>query len=643
MAGVADLVARLSLDAKQADAAIQQFSSKIQGMSQRFRTAGMAAGIAGGAIVGALGMAAKSAADFEGGMREVNSMMGLGQQEFQALSNDVLKLTKDLGVDAVDATKALYQAISAGVPKENVLTFMEVATKAAIAGVTDTETAVDGLTTVINAFKMDVSDAQKVADIMFQTVKGGKTTFEELSASLFNVAPIAKASGVSFEEVAAALATMTKQGVPTSVATTQLRAAIQALSAPTVRQEKHLQSLGLEMSKEALQAKGLAGTMAELMDATGGNMAVLRKLIGSVEGVQAVLALAGENAETYAADLDAVRHATDGVGAATDAFNEINKGAARQLEIMKNKMGAVGITIGNMLLPKLMPLIDTLTRVVDGVSDWVEQNPELSTTLFRITGIVGLLGIGLAGIVAVLPAVIAGFAALNAIMSGNPVLMLVTGVALLAGGIYLLTQQNDEAEKSLARLDITTRRATESIDALAGAEYAERMVKAGLIEDWQMLETATDMAAMSVEDYAHGLTAAEQAQRSFNQMAAQIYNQIQARRLREHVEQQLAVTMAAMQVYDPTTGFYEDPPTTKYGEGGLQGGGLVHGRAGQPVPIIAHGGERVLTRGQSREYGGGQGLTVIVQGSVITERELGNITRKYLYREQDRNFNLNLS
>ena len=160
-------------------------------------------------------------------------MMGLADEEFTDFSKQVQTLESDLGVDAVESANALYQAISAGIPKENVLEFLEIATKAAIGGVTDTETAVDGLTTVINAFKLPMSDAQKVADLMFTTVKGGKTTFEELSASLFNVAPIAAASGVSFEETAAALATMTKQGVKTAQATTQLRQEMVALQKPT--------------------------------------------------------------------------------------------------------------------------------------------------------------------------------------------------------------------------------------------------------------------------------------------------------------------------------------------------------------------------------------------------------------------------
>jgi TP901 family phage tail tape measure protein len=388
-----------------ASATINKVTKNMDGMAASAKRIGVGMGAMGAGILAGLGVAAKQAMDFGKGMREVNTMMQLSEESFKSFSGEVLSLSKNLGVDAVESTKALYQAISAGVPKDNAIEFLEVASKAAIGGVTDTATAVDGLTTVINAFKMDTRDAKKVADIMFATVKGGKTTFEELASSMFNVAPIAQASGVSFEEVSAALASLTKQGVPTSVATTQLRAAIQSLTAPTVRQEKYLRELGVEMGKEQIEAKGLAGVMNELMVATGGNMQTLRRLIGSVEGVQAVLALAGENAEVYAADLEAISRATDGAGASTDAFNQMQQSAARQFEIMREKFQGLLIQIGQYILPVLTELIGTVSNIVQKFTDWADKNPELAKTLTKVALAVGAIATALGGLLIALPTI----------------------------------------------------------------------------------------------------------------------------------------------------------------------------------------------------------------------------------------------
>lgn len=98
------------------------------------------------------GISVKMGADFELGLRKVTSLLGETSAEadktFSSMSAGVLDLSKRLGIDAVGATNALYEAISAGIPKENAMGFLEVASKAAIAGVTNTKVAVDGLSTV---------------------------------------------------------------------------------------------------------------------------------------------------------------------------------------------------------------------------------------------------------------------------------------------------------------------------------------------------------------------------------------------------------------------------------------------------------------------------------------------------------------
>ena len=125
--------------------------------SKRVKKVGAALVAVGAAGILALGSAAKSAANFEKGMREVNTLVNLSEDS--------------MGVDAVEATSALYQTISASVAPTEAIEFLDTAMRAAVGGVTDTETAVDGLTTVINAFGMDTSEAGRVADVMFTTVK----------------------------------------------------------------------------------------------------------------------------------------------------------------------------------------------------------------------------------------------------------------------------------------------------------------------------------------------------------------------------------------------------------------------------------------------------------------------------------------
>ncbi len=108
-------------------------------------------------MIGIGAVSLKMAEDLDKSLREVNSLFGetgaAAESSFKDISTQVNLLSQNLGVAQETLSKGLYQAISAGVPKDNIFDFMTVASKAAIAGVTSTETAVDGLTTIINAFE----------------------------------------------------------------------------------------------------------------------------------------------------------------------------------------------------------------------------------------------------------------------------------------------------------------------------------------------------------------------------------------------------------------------------------------------------------------------------------------------------------
>lgn len=396
--------------------------------SMRVAAAGATAALA------AIGGAAVAAANFEKAMAEVATLSPDIHKNFKQISNDVLELSGRLGQDAVDSTKALYQAISAGVPADNAISFLEVATKAAIAGVTDTETAVDGLTTVLNAFGMSTEDVTKVSDVMFKTVKAGKTNFEQLSGSLFNVAPIAAAAGVKFEEISAALAVMTASGTLTSVATTQLRAAIVGVTRPSEDLISIWQSMGYESGQAALQSIGLQGALAAIADEAHGDIGAMTKLLGSQEAVAAALNITGKNADKFSSQLYEMNNAT---GATEEAFRIMAETSAQQFAQLKASLNVIVIQIGSVVLPVLNSIAQAVLPVIQSFSKWAAENPKIVTIIVAmVAAIAGLILVltSVAGIVAVVAAAFAsGFLGIAAAVA--------VGVgAVVAGGIAIMSQ-----------------------------------------------------------------------------------------------------------------------------------------------------------------------------------------------------------
>ena len=308
----------------------------------------------------ALGLATKKAADFDNGMREVLTLLPkLGSEGFEQLKQETLAFSKELGKVPEEVVPALYQSLSAGVPRENVFEFLKTAGEASIAGVTNLETSVDGLTSVTNAYGSEVLNVNKASDIMFQTVKLGKTDFTQLSKSLFNVIPTASAIGVKFEDIGAAIAVMTAQGTPTSVATTQIRQALVELNKEGSITDKAFREIAGVSFKEFIAGGGTLQEALQMMsDVASENGKEITSMFSSVEAGNAALALSGKNAGKFK---DALDQMNNSAGATSEAFKKIDDGPARQFEKIKAELSALVVELGNSLLPAvnedLLPII----------------------------------------------------------------------------------------------------------------------------------------------------------------------------------------------------------------------------------------------------------------------------------------------
>jgi len=258
--------------------------------------------------------------EFNKSMREVSTLSEDVAKNLESYKQQILDMSTDIPIAANDAAKALYQINSAGHTGAAGMKVLEASAKAAIGGVTDTLTAADTITTVLNAYKMSADDAAKVSDKLFTAVRLGKTTMSELGASISQVAPLAATYGISIDQVLAAVATLTKNGTSTGAAFTQIRAAIV--------------SLADELGTSVFRTKTLQEAMIQLREAYPDENK-LKDAMGRIEGMNAVLAMTGQNAEGAASDL---REFAASAGAAGDAYDKMNTGKGAEVTRLQNNI-----------------------------------------------------------------------------------------------------------------------------------------------------------------------------------------------------------------------------------------------------------------------------------------------------------------
>lgn len=426
-------------------ASLKDVESKFGDLGKKLTNVGSSLTLSITAPLTAMGaVAVNEFSTVEKGLREINSLFGLTGEEaeknFGMLTKVAEEASKELGILQSDIVPAMYNAISAGVPKENIFEFIKVAGKAAIGGVTDLNTAVDGLTSIINAFGLSMNEAEAVADSMFAAVQGGKTTFNELSDSIFNIAPAAAAAGVSFQEVNAAIATLTASGTPTSVATTQIRAALTGLQRPSKELDEIFQKLGFETAQLAIEKKGLGFALDAVKKASNGSNGELQTLLGSTEAVAAANVLAGTGAQKFNDELE---RQANSAGAAANAAAEIDKSFGRELERTKVAASNFAIAIGTTLAPALSKLNGIIEKVISFFANLSPTTQTIIVAFAAFAAAVGPIVLGIGTFISLIPTLTAGLATLKVALGAITIEMAgaTAGVSLLAYGLITLSQE----------------------------------------------------------------------------------------------------------------------------------------------------------------------------------------------------------
>lgn len=325
--------------------------------------------------------------EFETGFNEVATLLpDFSDQALSQLREDTLAFSQELGRVPQEVLPALYQALSAGVPPDNVFAFLEQANATAIAGVSDLATSVDVLTGISNATASLGENALTTAqasDILFSTINDGKTTLPEISAEISDLTKAGVALNIPFQDSAAAFATLTTVIGNSAESATQYKSLIDELSKSNSLANQTFQELTGTGVRQFIQA---GGTLEEILstlqqEANDSNVAI-SEFFGSSEAGGAALILAGGSAETFAENLDAARNATGATQTAVENFSDSLAESERQANAATE---ALRIQVGEALSPSRQAWFE-LTESVANYASSVLETRQANIDLGRALG-----------------------------------------------------------------------------------------------------------------------------------------------------------------------------------------------------------------------------------------------------------------
>lgn len=390
----------------------------------------------------------EAAAQFETSTAMVATIADTSQKSLSSISKEVRTYSNETGEAASDMAEATYQAISASVNTADAAAFAGTATKLAVGGFTSATTAVDVLTTAINAYGLAASDATQLSDYLITTQNLGKTSVDQLAQSVGKVIPLASAYNVQMDNLSSAYAVLTANGIATAESGTYLKSMLNELGdTGSGVSEVLLSSTGKTFAQLMEQGYSLGDVMAMLGNAVDGDSTAFNALWNSTEAGIGALSLFNAGADKYNSVLESMRTSA---GATEKAYSTMADTTDKSKQRMENAFNNLKISVGDVLNPALTQVYEGFTNVFAGMSDFVDEHPAVVAAISAIAVGVG----GFTGALAAynLATTAAKFVteAFTATLAANPYVLAAAGIVAVTAAAVTLTgvliTQSDEYE-----------------------------------------------------------------------------------------------------------------------------------------------------------------------------------------------------
>lgn len=467
---------------------------------------------------------AQASMDFESAMTGVAKTTDLTDEELADMSDAIKAMSTEIPASTTEIAAVAEAAGQLGIQKDALLDFTRVMTMLGTATNMTAEDAATALARFANITGMSADNYDRLGAVIVDLGNNFATTESEITQMGTRLASGGKLAGLTEPQIMALAAAMSSVGIEAEAGGTAMTQTLNAIEKAVATGEDSLQSF-------ADVAGMSADSFAEMWntDALGALTAFIRGL-GNLDeqGESAVLVLEdlgltgirqSNMLKSLALAADQMDSAVQTANTAWDEnialTNEANKRYATtqsKLDMMQNAYNNLKVAVGDAFTPALRDAYDAGTDVLNVLGEFVQENPALVKGVATFTGVVGGATVALTAYAAISKVIKALDIATTFGGMAGPIMLGVTAVAALAGGIVAMADAaEDRAAPSVKELTEAARDMNEALadaksgfDDSVGSTMATATVAEQYIDRLKELDSVGEKTTAQQQEY-HGI------------------------------------------------------------------------------------------------------------------------------------------
>lgn len=462
--------------------------------------------------------------DFESAITGVAKTTDLTDEELADMSDAIKAMSTEIPASTTEIAAVAEAAGQLGIQKDALLDFTRVMTMLGTATNMTAEDAATALARFANITGMSADNYDRLGAVIVDLGNNFATTESEITQMGTRLASGGKLAGLTEPQIMALAASMSSVGIEAEAGGTAMTQTLNAIEKAVATGEDSLQSF-------ADVAGMSADSFAEMWntDALGALTAFIRGL-GNLDeqGESAVLVLEdlgltgirqSNMLKSLALAADQMDSAVQTANTAWDEnialTNEANKRYATtqsKLDMMQNAYNNLKVAVGDAFTPALRDAYDAGTDVLNVLGEFVQENPALVKGVATFTGVVGGATAALTAYAAISKVIKALDIATTFGGMAGPIMLGVTAVAALAGGIVAMADAaEDRAAPSVKELTEAARDMNEALtdaksgfDDSVGSTMATATVAEQYIDRLKELDSVGEKTTAQQQEY-HGI------------------------------------------------------------------------------------------------------------------------------------------